>query len=151
MAVELLPEDQWRSPSKVLPGGKGGGGGGGGEGGDGEESGGGDEGEEADAEAAKDAAGATLFEVRVEIAVFGGRVGCVRGWFCAVCDCAASLRVIIHPETTPTNPLSLRSPPTPPPTTPPPRPPAAPPRASSASSSATGARAATAAASSQRR
>ena len=52
MAVELLPEDQWRAPSKVLPGGGGGGGEGGGEGG------------EADDEAARDAAGAALFEAR---------------------------------------------------------------------------------------
>ena len=67
VAVELLPEEQWRSPSKLLPGGGGAGGGGAGGGGaaGGEEEGvaGGDEGDEADAEAARGAAGASLFEV----------------------------------------------------------------------------------------
>jgi len=76
VAVELLPEDQWRSPSKVLPGtrtdaapGEGG-----------DDSAGGDEGDEADADAAKGAAGATLFEVRwAGVGVGVGLVGELSG------------------------------------------------------------------------
>jgi hypothetical protein len=95
VAVELLPEDQWRAPSKVLPGGGGGKGssGGGGEAADeGSEEGEGDGGEAGifqvgdvilGAEKLHNAAGSALVALMAPGASAAGRVSACRARACS--------------------------------------------------------------------